>query len=101
MRQILFSIALITLVSACSSNVNLDSGQNVASSVEKQIVPNRLLTMEIDGMVCEMGCGSSIREALNGLEGVSSVEFDFIEERATNIAKISFDKNRVSVDEMV
>jgi copper chaperone CopZ len=48
-----------------------------------------------------MGCGSSIRKELYNTKGVSEVEFDFEEDRKTNIAKIKFDKNKVSVEEMV
>lgn len=101
MRRFLYGFAFIAIVSACSTGVNKDLAQTESNNMETVIVPNRLLTMEIDGMVCEMGSGESIRKALNKLEGVSSVEFDFEDERATNRAKISFDKNQISVDEMV
>ena len=57
--------------------------------------------MEVSGMMCVMGCGSSIRKELYQTKGVSEVEFDFEEERETNVAKIKFDKNIVSIEEMV
>jgi len=66
-----------------------------------KVNPNKMLTIEIDGMSCVMGCGSSIRKELYATKGVSEVEFDFEEDRTTNVAKIKFDKDLVTVDEMV
>lgn len=66
-----------------------------------KVNPNKMLTIEIDGMSCVMGCGSSIRKELYATKGVSEVEFDFEEDRTTNVAKIKFDKDLVTVDEMI
>ncbi len=102
MKHLLFIAALTVLVSACSSEKKDNDEANVDASTEvAAVIPNRVLTMEIDGMVCEMGCGGSIRKELKNEGGVARVEFDFEDERATNIAKISFDKNAVTVDELI
>ena len=57
--------------------------------------------MEIEGMTCVMGCGASIRKELYTTKAVSSVEFDFKEDRKINTAKIAFDSAKISIDEMV
>lgn len=100
MKQLAFFVMIIFAVAACSTEVEETNGQQ-EESVQTDVVPDRMLTMEVEGMVCEMGCGSSIRKELINLGGVSAVEFDFEEERASNTAKIAFDKDKVSVDEIV
>ena len=90
------------LLSACSS-------EKLGKTVEKTTVetakvdvnPNQLLTMEIDGMVSQLGCGGSIRKGLKETNGVASVEFEFEEERKTNVAKIAYDKSIVSSEELI
>lgn len=69
-----------------------DAGQQV------NVVANRVLKMEVTGMSCEMACGGSIREALIETGAVSRVEFvDFDMDKATNIAKVYFDKEKINV----
>jgi copper chaperone CopZ len=100
-------LAIITLgfLYACSNQpenkvIRTEHVEKNESSSDK-VIPNRELTMEVSGMMCVMGCGSSIRKELYQTKGVSEVEFDFEEERETNVAKIKFDKNIVSIEEMV
>ena len=102
MKRLVYIAAIFFVASACSSESETENSENEeATSEVAVVVPNRVLTMEVDGMVCEMGCGGSIRKELNGTGGVSAVEFDFEDERETNIATISFDKNLVTVDQIV
>lgn len=100
MKHLIFSLMILLVISSCSSDAKV-SNEEAQENAQVDVVPDRMLTMEIEGMVCEMGCGSSIRKELVGLGGVSAVEFDFEEERASNTAKIAFDKDKVSVDEIV
>jgi periplasmic mercuric ion binding protein len=93
---------------SCSSNETKSShseiekeGGKEACHSKETVTPNRLLTIEIKGMVCEMGCGSSIRGALKKTGAICSVDFDFKEEREFNTAKIAFDKNKITVDEII
>ena len=104
MKNFMFVFATALTLSACSSDVKVadNSGSETEQEVEKAVVhANRVLSMEVEGMVCKMGCGGSIRKGLKATEGVSDVKFDFEEDRASNVATISFDKNIITVDEMV
>jgi copper chaperone CopZ len=90
------------LCGACSS----DNSPVITHKESKEIGPkhlkaNRILSIDIEGMTCVMGCGASIRKELFSTNAVSSVEFDFKEGRKTNIAKIAFDKDKISVDKIV
>jgi len=98
----LFFSAFLVL-SACSSepNVILLRTEKKHATVKPVVLANRLLTLEVEGMTCEMGCGGSIRKELKATGGVERVEFDFVEGKKIQTAKISFDKDKVTADEMV
>lgn len=102
MRQLCFFILLsVTLFSgqACSSGQQKATAP--ASAVQEEVIPNRKLSVEIEGMVCEKGCGASIRKALKATGGVSTCSFDFAEERKQNTAVIEFDKDKVTADKLI
>jgi len=88
---------------SCSSDSKVVHLRTVKGKSESKVtvVPNRMLTMEIEGMTCEMGCGGSIRKELKASGGVSRVQFDFEEGRKVQTAKISFDTNKITADEMI
>jgi len=103
MKRAVYIFAMALLVSACTSSATEEVTQETTAeqAEEEVVIPNRLLTMDIDGMVCKMGCGGTIRAELYSIGGVSNVDFDFEDDRATNVASISFDTELISVDEMV
>jgi copper chaperone CopZ len=102
MKHLVYISALFFVVSSCSTESQEETTESNESTEQvAEVVADRTLTMEIDGMVCEMGCGGSIRKDLKATGGVSGVQFDFEDERETNIATISFDKDLISVDEMI
>lgn len=105
MKKIFFVSALSFAVVACSdSSTEKESTQQTINTDEKAevaVVANKVLTMEVDGMVCKMGCGGAIRKELKAAGGVSRVEFDFEEERQTNTAKIYFDDQLVDESKLI
>jgi len=77
-------------------NKELNEGES-----EVNVIANRSMTMEVEGMVCQMGCGGSIRKELRATGAVADCEFDFEDERAVDIATIEFDKDKISADEII
>ncbi len=106
MRKLFFGLGLMGLLTACgtsSVDVVISDSDDIDISKEEQIAevtPNRVLKLDIDGMVCQMGCGGSIRKELNAAGGVGECNFDFEEGRDTNMATIEFDKELISADEI-
>lgn len=78
-----------------------ENDSKIPGSSFAAVNPNRVLTVGLEGMVCEKGCGSSIRGGLYKTEAVSAVEFDYEDGREVSTAKIYFDKNQVTVDKIV
>ena len=103
MKPLAIFFSSFLVLSACSSepNVVLLRTEKKHSTVKPIVQANRLLTLEVEGMTCEMGCGGSIRKELKATGGVERVEFNFIEANKIQTAKISFDKDKISADEMV
>lgn len=105
MRNIFFGIGLVSILVACSSSttdatVAVADKDDAPKEVIANVVPNRMLTVDIDGMVCQMGCGSSIRKELKATNGVGDCSFDFEDGRPTNTATIEFDKEVITADEI-
>ena len=103
MRKIFGGVVLLTLFVACSQP---EKQVEVAKKVEKKEAPvkvnvNKTISLNIEGMVCEMGCGSSIRKALKDTRAVDRCSFDFKDERKVNVATISFDSTAITKDKIV
>jgi copper chaperone CopZ len=104
MKNFALVISSAFILGACSSepkviHLRTEKGQKEA---KVQVNANRIISIEIEGMTCEMGCGGSIRKELKATKGVARVEFiDFDEKKKIQNAEISFDTNIITADEMV
>jgi copper chaperone CopZ len=101
----LFIVSLVIL-GACSGtdqvqDVKTNSDVNVSFTEESGPTEKYLANIAIDGMACEMMCGSKIAGELNGLEGVKNTDIDFKGEGEENYAIVEFDANTVSEQEMI
>ena len=59
-------------------------------------IANQKLTLEVEGMVCKMGCGGSIRKALLETKSVRSVDVDYQEDRKHQIVSVFYNKNQIN-----
>lgn len=102
MKRVLYLGFAVLLMSACTSETEKNNQNNSTESVEMiAVTPNKVMKMEIEGMVCKMGCGGSIRKELKASGGVSKVEFDFEEDRESNTATIYFDSKKISEKKLI
>lgn len=103
MKKIFGGIILLAVFVACGQP---EKQIEVAKKVEKKeelvkVNVNKTISLNIEGMVCEMGCGSSIRKALKDTKAVDRCSFDFKDERKVNVATIAFDSTAISQDKIV
>lgn len=99
MKKVL-SLSLILVLFACSDASTAEN--KVGSSQNQKIaVSNETMVVEVEGMVCAMGCGGSIRKELKNTGAVSRVEVDYIEGNKTQTLKISFDNKLISQSSIV
>ncbi len=95
-------IALIFIVSCTDSKKSALVNKPVSSAAKKEkVVPNSISILAIEGMVCKMGCGASIRKALNDEGGVANCQIDFEEERKINVLKIKYDSTIITQQKMI
>jgi len=93
MKQYFLMFTLLVLFS-CSESSSSVSEKRKAQS-------NETLVTEVEGMVCSMGCGGSIRKDLKSTGAVSRVEVDFDEEKEKQTVKISYDNSLITQKEIV
>ena len=104
MKNLALVISSALILGSCNSepkviHLRTEKGHNETSA---KVIANRILSIEIEGMTCEMGCGGSIRKELKATKGVARVQFiDFDENKKIQKAEISFDTNIITADEMV
>ncbi len=98
--SIIFLLSLIFASCSGSETTTIVTSDNQEFEVPV-VVGNRLLTLEIEGMTCVMGCGGLIRSELAETKAIESCEFDFENGRKRNVAKIAFDKDKITVDEII
>jgi hypothetical protein len=101
-NSVIISLVASSLLFSC--NLSVKEGKELTVKTEAseiKVVANRMLIADIEGMVCKMGCGGSIRKEMLKTEAIESCEFDFEEERKENVVKIAFDKEKISADKIV
>lgn len=100
--KILISLFVASvLLFACNQKSSVKTAEKKEAQKREKVVANKLLTFEIEGMTCVMGCGGSIRKELEATNAVEKCEFDFEEGRSKNIVKVSFDQNKTTIKELI
>lgn len=98
----LFPIFLLVALAFGCSDTSQNANQNPNSNEEQiAVIPTSEIILEVEGMVCEMGCGGAIRTALMETMAVSECGFDFEHGRETNFATIAFDEGKISSDKIM
>lgn len=94
MKTALYLLFSLLFLTACNN-----------STIEKKaskIVPtssntaNTKLALSVQGMVCKMGCGGSIRKELLATNAVEKVEVDFVEDKESQLITVYYNNSRAS-----
>ena len=82
----------------------VDAG-TIARTVSEVVItdgtPVTMADLKIDGMSCEMMCGSAIKKALAGLPGITTTEIQFHEGEDADHAIVTYDESQVSDAQMI
>jgi|SRR5690554_4338652 len=110
MKKIYSFVLLSLLFFACNNEqdvavktVEIEGATELSLLQDEEITiaPTHIATFEVEGMMCQKGCGSILRKGLYETGGVSQVEVSFDSEKPVNEIKVHFDKNRTSIEEMI
>jgi copper chaperone CopZ len=102
-----FLIVASLALSSCQSDNQKEAITDIASAPVEEVVlktdgPAKTVAhLSIEGMGCEMACGSAIKKALSEIDGVKLAEIDFDAERETDFAIVEFDASVANTDQMV
>jgi copper chaperone CopZ len=88
------------ILSAVLFSCNETSQKSIPVSVIKNepavVHSNSQADFSVEGMVCQMGCGGSIRKELKLTGAVERVEVNFIEEQKEQKVHVSYDSTLIS-----
>lgn len=88
MRGIVASLFTLTLILfSCSRREGEQNQQRMAS-------------FEIEGMVCEMGCGASLRKGLYTTDAVDEVKVEYEEQRKKNLIHVYYQEGKTDPESM-
>ena len=104
MKKILYILSVIAIAACTSTDTSqkeIIKEQTEVIIAKKDIKADAKVKIEIEGMTCEMGCVSTIRNHITQMKGVTKFEMDFTTERKTDFATVEFDSRLLSSDDMV
>lgn len=99
-------LALIALLAgapslvSCTGEVSgpdLARASSAAPAVDANVpAPGKLITLNVKGMSCPIGCPPQVKSALGGVEGVTRVEVDYEKKQALVVVeREDFDASRL------
>ncbi len=96
-----FGLLLLASCSETAEKKIISVEKKTAYTPSKEVLANQMMTVSIEGMTCEHGCGGTIRKTLKESGAVAQVSFDFEADRKKNTATVKFDKNQTSPEKMI
>ncbi len=103
MLKYYFYLLIVIAVCACKSEPKFlrTEKMNLSEASNIELNSDRLLTVEIKGMSCEMACGASIEKALLNTGSVKTCDIEFHKNRIYNVAKIEYNSNEITSDRLI
>jgi copper chaperone CopZ len=93
--------SLLFLMISCSQTAAPDQEKYAQAKVCKTIVPNATVSLGVKGMVCQMGCGGSIRKALKATCAVERVEVNYLDSLEEQTIKVHYDRQKIAPKQML
>ena len=94
MKTFIFVLLSLIIFNSCNSEpkeiIVKKERVNTTKKTQK-VIPNKFLKVKVTGMMCEMGCGGSIRTELKAGGGIDRVIYDFKDGEKEQFAEIRYD----------
>ena len=91
MRFLLVILIVAFTITGCETIPNDTTTPIFTEVIKEGPESRRTLRLEIEGMMCEVGCASKIKKELLEQVAVSSVIIDFDKDRETDFAIVEYD----------
>jgi copper chaperone CopZ len=92
---------LLFLMISCSQTKTQNQENKPQAQVCEKVVPNTSVALGVKGMVCQMGCGGSIRKALKETCAVERVEVNYVDSLEEQTIKVHYDRKRLGPAQMI
>ena len=99
--KILLLPTLLFLMIYCSQTAAPNQEKHTQAKVCKTVVPNSTVSLGVKGMVCQMGCGGSIRKALKATCAVERVEVNYLDSLEEQTIKVHYDRQKIAPKQML
>jgi copper chaperone CopZ len=100
MKLILLPTLLILFISCSQTNTKNEQNEPQAK-VCKSVKANTTQEIGVKGMVCQMGCGGSIRKALKETCAVERVEVNYIDSLEEQVIKVHYNREQIAPKQML
>jgi copper chaperone CopZ len=86
---------------SCSQTKPQNQENQPQAKVCEKVEPNTTISLGVKGMVCQMGCGGSIRKALKETCAVERVEVNYLDSLEEQIIKVHYNRQKIAPKQML
>ena len=99
MKTALYLIFSLLFLTACNNSTIEKKASEIVPTTSN--TANTKLALSVQGMVCKMGCGGSIRKELLATNAVEKVDVDFVEDNESQLITVYYNNSRSSKDKLL
>ena len=99
MKTALYLLFSLLFLAACNNATIEKKTSKIAPATSNNA--NKKLALSVQGMVCKMGCGGSIRKELLATNAVEKVEVDFVEDKESQLITVYYNNSRSSKEKLL
>ena len=99
MKTPIYLLFSLLFLAACN-NATIDKKVSENKPATSNVA-NTKLALNVNGMVCKMGCGGSIRKELLATNAVEKVEVDFVEDKESQLITVYYNNSRSSKEKLL
>ena len=99
MKTALYLLFSLLFLTACNNSTIEKKASKIEPTTSN--TANTKLALSVQGMVCKMGCGGSIRKELLATNAVEKVEVDFVEDKEAQLITVYYNNSRSSKEKLL
>ena len=99
MKTALYLLFSLLFLTACNNSTIEKKVSKILPTTSN--TANTKLALSVQGMVCKMGCGGSIRKELLATNAVEKVDVDFVEDNESQLITVYYNNSRSSKDKLL
>ena len=99
MKTALYFLFSLLFLAACNNSTIEKKASKIVPATSNNA--NKKLALSVQGMVCKMGCGGSIRKELLATNAVEKVDVDFVEDKESQLITVYYNNSRSSKEKLL